>query len=267
MLEITLVKDLIDEVFVPLNRAYLKKIYSDTSFHKIFGIYKIALLPLMNEKHYEEELKKILKIYSNKNLILDEETKNFFEMFLFLYLNWLRKKNNQGLIKLKKLLEIEKFLDINNFHNLTISIDDFKIVDVDELISNEGLDDDMLLDLRDLIGEYRYMSNDDTLINDVYAEQFLKIINNLSLFIKEYDELKYLDMLLSKISSYFKLDFDKLTNAQSEQLKNTVDEIVFFIEKWIKEVFFEKKIKDVTSLDALILSEMAKLEIIGIKGN
>ena len=153
-------------------------------------------------------------------------------MFLFLYLNWLRKKNNQGLIKLKKLLEIEKFLEINNFYNLTISIDDFKIVDVDELISNESLDDDMLLDLRDLIGEYRYISNDDSLINnDVYAEQFFKIINNLSLFIKEYDELKYLDMLFSKLSSYFKLDFDKLTNAQSEQLKNTVDEIVFFIEK------------------------------------
>ena len=111
------IKSLIEEVFNPLTKTYSSKLYADTSFHKIFGIYKIALLPLKkSEESYNRELKKLLKIYSNEKLILDQQTKNFFGDFLFLYIRWLRKTDKNKLTRLVKLLEIEEFLKNNELN-------------------------------------------------------------------------------------------------------------------------------------------------------
>lgn len=254
---------LINDVFVPLNDFYAEKIHSDSTFYKLFGIYKIAMLPIYKEKDYNEELNKLLKIYTNKNLILDEETKNFFEMFLFLYFNWLRKYDNESLIRLSKLLEIDKFMEINNFTNITVKIEDFRIVNSKELVNNEGVDKDILLDIKDIINEYKILSRDDKLVNDVYVESFLKLLNELTAFLKEYDEFEFLIMLLEKIKNFYKkIDYYNLDIELSREIKIVTDEIVDFIEKWINEVFYNDKEIDVTYLDAFILSEITKLEIL-----
>jgi len=165
-------------------------------------------------------MKKLLKIYQNKNLILDEETKDFFEMFLFLYFNWLRKNNHLALEKLSELLEIEKFSEINNLTKLTVNANDFKIVKIKELLESEGYDEDVLFDIRDSISEYKILSKEDMLFNDVYLESFFNIIDSIENLTKMYDELIFMNMLFKKIIKVCKkINFENLSEKKSIEIK------------------------------------------------
>ncbi|GAB6074444.1 hypothetical protein [Nautilia lithotrophica] len=256
-------KSLIEDVFVPLNNYYNQNIHSDSSFHRLFGIYKIALLPFYNdEENYNVEMQKLLKIYSNKSLILDKETKSFFEMFLLLYINWLRKNNHNVLNKLYELFEIEKFVEINNFNNVILNIDDMNIITPNELLSSEGIDKDHLIDLKELMNEYFILSGDDQLINDVYIESFINFIKELNTFLEYYDEFAFLRLLFEKIMKIVKkIDYTNLNEDISKEIKITIDETMILIKKWLKEVFEEKKQININYIDALILSLIVRLEI------
>ncbi|NPA10757.1 MAG: hypothetical protein GXO62_00760 [Epsilonproteobacteria bacterium] len=264
MLSAEAIKSLVKDVFEPLNRHF-NDLYSDASFQKIFGVYKIAVLPLMDDEKFYSEFEKISKIYTNPHLILDEHTKSFFEMFLLLYLKWLKKTgyDKKKLEKIKSVLQLDKLSEVTEMTEFLERIDNFCEISTSDMLQREGVDKDRVLDLVDMIHNERMLNGGDYHLSEMYLENVIEVLEELNDFLDVYEELHYLSMVLNRLVKSIKsIDISKLSDKENAEVKAVLDELLNEIEVWLKEVFINHNEGEVTFIESYILSVLAKLELI-----
>ncbi|NPA10758.1 MAG: hypothetical protein GXO62_00765 [Epsilonproteobacteria bacterium] len=220
-----LLKSLVKEVFEPLNEDFSEDIFSDTSFYRVFGIYKIAVLPLLNEEEYQTEIARINKIYGNDRLILDEKTRVFFDTFLDLHSRWLEKYK----------IECQR-------------MDDFKKSLVKK--SERQTVEDIIKGLEDYTNLLKSKQSIDT--------EGIEILTQIE---KKSEDMDNFSEILGRMIDFI-FTFDPTTKepSQIQKAKEKIEEIFNKLIIWLKDEYI--KGKENLSLYVNILANMAKLELI-----
>jgi len=283
--------DLAQEVILPvvdiLHHKLEKKYSTKEIVHLLEKRLKISHL-ILSFLNKNVDTKKILQQFQELEEIKRYGLNDIDIMLILSYLNCrfrkFVKKHNLEAIEDGEICELleELFMkdDVINNQNSDISndfvddIDESEIRDelenmhykdeekitAKEFMEDGAIDEDIIVDIKDLLEDYEDMSYKYNVASDEFLQTTLEVLQKFVTLFMLSGEFKDLGRVTETLFDKLKnLDLDSLDDNQKQFLKSFLDAFMADLKKWYEEIIIYKSANDIHYLDASLMSSIEQI--------